>query len=240
MSYDRLIAVLFAITASLHVCAADDAKPETAVGVPKTGDWPKRHEKYLRWAKENKDTSLLFLGDSITEQWSEAGKEVWAKYYAPRKALNFGISADRTQHLLWRVQNGELDGLSPKVVVLLIGINNSWAKKAEREQRINDIATGTQAIIDTVRDKCPKSKILVLGIFPVGDGPDPVPVGVNKIVATQDDKSTIRYLDIGDKFLGADGKVPAEIMPDKLHLSAKGYQIWSESMEPLLKEMLEE
>jgi lysophospholipase L1-like esterase len=206
--------------------------------------WRSQHEEFVSEAKKGR-VDILFLGDSITDFWRNRGADVWAKYYAPRQAANFGISADRTQHVLWRVEHGELDGIKPKVVVLLIGTNNSKTDPAE------DIAKAIKGIIDDIHAKISGTKVLLLGIFPRGPHRNPdgtVDDGsqcmatiraVNEIIAKYDDGGkTVKFLDIGPRFLGADGKVRSDIMPDHLHPNEKGYQIWADAMEPTLDEML--
>jgi lysophospholipase L1-like esterase len=194
------------------------------------------HESFVKIAKEGK-TELLFLGDSITAGWAGNGKEVWAKSFGPYKPANFGIGGDRTQHVLWRIENGELDGIKPKAAVIMIGTNNSGADPAE------GIAKGVTKIVETVRAKSPKTKILLLAIFPRGEKPTPNPgrekiAQVNAIIAKLDDGKNVFFLDIGSKFLQPDGSLTKEIMPDFLHLSPKGYQIWADAISPKLKELM--
>ncbi|MCX5684380.1 MAG: GDSL-type esterase/lipase family protein [Planctomycetota bacterium] len=197
----------------------------------------KMHESFLKRGKEG-PIGLLFIGDSITQGWGGA-KEVWSKFYDKYQAANFGIGGDRTQHVLWRIENGELDGISPKVVVLMIGTNNTGGDSGEA------IAKADCKIVEAIRAKLPKTKVLVLGIFPRGDkktgelnaGAMVKIKAVNAVLAKLDDGKTVRYLDLANKFI-VDGKVPMDVMPDQLHLSAKGYQIWAETMQPLLEEMM--
>jgi len=201
-----------------------------------------RHENFLKQAKEG-NIDLLFLGDSITNGWSGKGKngegpiEVWNRYYAPRKAANFGIGGDRTQHVLWRIENGEVDGISPKVAMLMIGTNNS------RDNSADEIAEGVETIVKRLREKLPNTKILLLGVFPRGETPNPQReklAQVNERISKLDDGKMITYRDIGKKFLNDDGSISKEIMPDFLHLSRKGYRIWAEAVEPTLWSMMEE
>ncbi len=200
--------------------------------------WISRHEGNLEEAKKD-EIDFLFLGDSITDNWRKKGLPVWEKYYASRHAANFGIGGDRTQHVLWRIEQGELDGLKPRVIVLMIGTNNSNSDSAVQ------IAEGVEKIVAEVRGKCPDSKMLLLGIFPRNkpvDKPTQMETinQVNERIARLADGKTIRFLNINQKFLGADGKVHEDIMPDFLHLSEEGYQIWAAAMEPTLARMLKE
>jgi beta-glucosidase len=222
---------LFALSPLLF---AEDKQPDTVV--PLNRDVP-RHKQINERAKQG-DVDLLFLGDSITQGWEGAGKDVWAKFYGSRKAMNAGIGGDRTQHILWRLDNGNVDGLKPKLAVLMIGTNNSGNNTSE------EIAKGVKAIVEKLAVKLPETKVLVLGIFPRGANADDarrkVNVGANEIIKTLDDGKKVYYLDIGDKFLQPDGTLSKEIMPDLLHLSPKGYEIWAESIEPKVAELLGE
>jgi lysophospholipase L1-like esterase len=192
------------------------------------------HRNFVDRAKKG-DIELIFLGDSITQGWH--GNDVWKKYYGSRHAVNFGIGGDRTQHVLWRLQHGEVDGIRPKLVVLMIGTNNSGANSAA------EISAGIKAIIDELRKRLPASKVLVLGIFPRGQKPSGTReklIEVNKETSRLDDGKAVRYLDIGKSFLEPDGTISPAIMPDYLHLSRQGYERWAEAMEPTLKQLLDE
>jgi lysophospholipase L1-like esterase len=192
------------------------------------------HRRFVERAKQG-HVDLLFLGDSITQMWND--NEVWTRYYGPRHAVNFGIGGDRTQHVLWRIQNGELEGIEPKVVVLMIGTNNASSASAD------EIAQGVTAIVEELRHRLAKAKILLLGVFPRGEKPNETReklASVNAKLAKLDNGSTVKFLDIGKVFVNADGTISGEIMPDYLHLSRKGYRLWAEAMEPTLWSMLDE
>ena len=218
--------------------------------VPREADWLKRHEEFLAVAKKG-GIDLLFLGDSITDYWRTAvdvhgvarGKPVWDKAFAPLHAANFGISGDRTQHVLWRIDHGELDGLSPKLIVLMIGTNNLGVEKngAPRNTAAETIR-GVAAVVRQIRLKLPATKILLLGIFPRNHlATDPVRLQLNEVNATLtrlNDGRFIRYLDIGPKFLAADGSLSTKIMPDLLHPNTKGYQIWADAIKQPVAEMM--
>lgn len=195
----------------------------------------KSHEEFVAVAQKG-GVDVLFLGDSITAGWRGAGKEAWARDFAPLKAANFGIGGDRTQHVLWRITNGELEGITPKVAVIMIGTNNTGSDSAE------DIAGGIAAIVKTVLDKSPATKILLLAVFPRGkDMPNPGNTKIqeiNRIIAKLDDGKKVKFFDIGPKFMAEDKTLPKDVMPDFLHLSPKGYGIWAEAMLPTLKELL--
>lgn len=223
---------VFALSASAQSSATVPAprNPQTAP------NWISRHEGILAEAKKG-GTELLFLGDSITDNWRSKGAAVWEKYYAARHAANFGIGGDRTQHVLWRIEHGELEGLKPKVIVLMIGTNNSNSDSADQ------IAEGVEKIVAEVRAKCPDSRLLLLGIFPRNkpvDKPAQMEtiMQVNDRLAKLDDGKRIRFLNVNDQFLGPDGKVHEDVMSDFLHPTEKGYQIWAAAMEPTLASML--
>jgi lysophospholipase L1-like esterase len=220
--------------------AQDNGKPNPATKpAPRPGNWMKRHEGFVQIAKKG-GVDLLFLGDSITDAWrGKAAKPTWDKYFAPLHAANFGIGGDRTQHVLWRIENGELDGIKPKLVVLMIGTNNTGSDSAKQ------IAAGVRAIVKEIHEKSPTTKVLLLGVFPRGAKPD-TPVrekiaAINKDISKLDDGGkTVKYLDIGKKFTEPDGSLTKEIMPDYLHLSAKGYEIWGDAIAPTVKQMMGE
>ncbi len=217
----------------------DPYSPRTAEdAVTPTIRWQERHDKFVARAREG-NIDLLFLGDSITDNWPTLGKESWDKL-APYKPANFGIGGDRTEHVLWRVLNGELDGISPKVVVLNIGTNNIGDGN-HADEKPEWAAAGVEKIVEVIRQKLPQSKVLLLAIFS-RNGKDSElnrkAIRVNQIISKLDDGKAIRYLDIGKHFLDENGETPNEIMPDKLHPYAKGYEIWFEAMRPTLDEMM--
>lgn len=205
-------------------------------------DWTKRHAACVALMKE-RQPELVFLGDSITHFWGgeprdarQRGPEVWNKYFARWKVVNIGYGWDRTENVLWRLRHGEFEGVSPKVVVLMIGTNNLGLNKPE------EIAEGIRAICGEIRGRSPKTKILLLAVFPRGQKPDAMRAKVgelNTLIAKLDGQNGVIFLDIGAKFLNPDGTISPEIMNDYLHPTAKGYEIWAESMEPTLKQLLE-
>jgi lysophospholipase L1-like esterase len=233
-----LAGLLAALVLSV-VVRADDRKPDHSAVKPnqrKDAGSVKRHERFLEIARKG-DVDLLFLGDSITQGWAGFGKEAWKKNFEPLKAANFGIGGDRTEHVLWRITEGkELEGITPKVAVLMIGTNNMAANSAE------EIADGVTAIVKELRKQKPEMQILLLGVFPRS----PEPTGrfrdkikdVNARIAKLDDGRNVHYLDIGSKFLESDGSLSKDIMPDSLHLSAKGYDIWAEAIKGPVERML--
>jgi lysophospholipase L1-like esterase len=233
-----IVAIVAIAPAALAQAQAPPAAPpeKTTEPVPRQGNWMNAHEKFLDRARQG-NIDLLFLGDSITTGWAGGGKDIWQRSYAPSNAANFGIGGDRTQHVLWRIENGEVDGIKPKVAVLMIGTNNSGSNTAD------EIADGVKLIVRRLREKLPDTKILLLGVFPRGEKPNPTRdklAEVNEKIASLNDGKMITYLDIGKQFLNDDGTLSKEIMPDFLHLTPKGYQIWADAMEPTLWKLLDE
>lgn len=181
---------------------------------------------------------LVFLGDSITDAFPGRGKAVWSEHYAPFNAVSFGVSGERTEDTLGHIAGGVLDGLSPKAVVIMIGTNNIGHFSDEKPEWT---AAGVKKIIEEVRAKLPKSKVLLLGVFPrdkKGSAKRVAVEGINAIISKYDDGKTVRYLDISAKFLDAAGDIPKEIMPDGLHPNADGYKLWADSMKPLLDQLM--
>ena len=187
---------------------------------------------------------IAFIGDSITQGWEGNGKNVWTNYYGNRKCLNFGVGGDRTEHVLWRFENGQLDGIKPKAAVLMIGTNNSNKKKDGAEDYSEaEILEGVQAIVKQIRTRLPETKLLVVGIFPRAKTFSTQRgkiLQINQALAKVADGQMIHYIDFGSQLIEADGSLSKEIMPDALHLSEKGYTIWAEDIEPKLKELLGE
>src|SRR5262249_13898032 len=143
---------------------------------------------------------------------------------------------DRTQHVLWRIDNGEIEGIKPRVVVLMIGTNNV------KDNSAAEIADGIKAIVSRLREKLPDTKILLLGVFPRGETPNSGRVKLmefNEKVSSLGDGKKVTYLDIGKSFMNDDGTISKDIMYDFLHLTPKGYQIWADAIEPTLARMLQ-
>lgn len=174
---------------------------------------------------------LCFLGDSITQGWPG---DLFGRYYGKLNGVNFGCGGDKIQHLLMRLQgdDGELKGTSPKVIVLMIGVNNMG------DNTPAEIAYGIDNMVKFLKKECPKSKILVLGILPGSGGTSEKLTETNKLIGKLDDKRTVRFLDMGPKFLDKNGKALEGVHSDGVHLTHKGYEIWAATMDPLLKMMM--
>lgn len=233
LSRRNLFALALAVAVTTPLAA--DEKPNDAIKPAQKN--PERHQGFLRDIKKAEGKiGIVFLGDSITDGWRGAGKQEWDEHFGPFNPLNLGISGDRTQHVLWRLQNGELDGYKPKGFVIMIGTNNMGSNTPE------EIAAGNKAIVEEIQKKHPEAKILLLGIFPRSPKAiDPVRAKIkktNELLAKIAEDKKIKFLDIGPKFLAEDGSLTKEIMPDYLHLSKKGYHIWAEAIEEELEAMV--
>jgi lysophospholipase L1-like esterase len=198
--------------------------------------WTLRNDAVNERVKKG-NVDLLMIGDSITHGWESGGKKYWDKYYEPRNAVNMGFSGDRTQHVLWRLEHGHLEGISPKLAVLMVGTNNSNGDDNTAEE----ITEGIIAICNKIHAECPKTKILILAIFPRGPEPSPQREKNNKaslLASKIADGKMIHYLDINNKFLTTDGFLSMKIMPDYLHPNEEGYRIWAEAIEPKVAELM--
>lgn len=202
--------------------------------------WKPRHEQKLADLKKMEKVDLLMIGDSITHGWENAGRKVWDEYYADRHAFNIGFSGDRTENVLWRLQHGAVQGISPKLAVIMIGTNNT----GHRQDPPEETAAGILAIITELQKQLPETKILLLAVFPRGaTSDDPLRRlndGINRIIANYDDGKKVFFLDINDEFLEDDGKLPKSVMPDLLHPKEAGYATWAKAMEPVIARLMGE
>jgi beta-glucosidase len=216
--------------------------PSSTVAVERPDEWwHERHEQAVIRAGEGK-VDLVFVGDSITQGWEADGEGVWNDRYAPRNAINLGFSGDRTQHVLWRLNHGEIDfpdGTTPKLAIVMIGTNNSHGD----DYSANQIAGGIERIVQTLRSKLPRTKVLLLAIFPRGEKPNPQRdknAIASDLASKIADGKMIHYLDIGPRFMNNEGVISSEVMPDFLHLSSRGYEIWADAIEDKVRELMEE
>ena len=212
------------------------AQPITPATEPRPRD-DARHQSFLQVAKAG-DIDLLFVGDSITDWWRQPqrGLPEWEKSFAPLKGANFGIAGDTTQGVLWRMQNGELEGFKAKLIVLMLGTNN-----INRNPNA-EIAEGDRLIVQEFRKRQPQAKVLILGVFPRGADPAnpfrPAIKEINGRLAQLADGKDVFYMDIGDKFLEPNGTLSTEIMPDGLHPNLKGYGIWAAAIKDKVAELM--
>lgn len=199
--------------------------------------WKQRHENCVATSKKG-GVDLAFFGDSITQGWEGAGRDFWKQHFEPLKAANYGFSGDRTEHLLWRLHNGELEGITPKLVVLLLGTNNVGHKSSTPAQT----AEGMKLVLAKFQEKLPQAKILLLAVFPRDEKPDgpmrKAVTEINEACKTMGDDKRVFFMDIGEKLRQPDGALSREITPDFLHLSPKGYQIWAEAIKEKVAELM--
>ena len=225
---------LFSFRATAEPTPPPTRTAESAV-TPQVKD-QNRHEQFLYRIKQG-PIGLLFMGDSITDWWPRTGEFSWLKF-APYQPADFGISADKTEHVLWRITHGELDGIHPKVVVLMIGTNNIGNEPIDTPEWA---ANGVKKIVEVIHEKLPETKVLLLGVFPRDTTQNPRRAAVahiNAFIQKLDDGNKTRFIDITRAFLDEHGELPNDVMPDKLHPTAKGYDLWYDAMKPLLDEMM--
>jgi len=200
--------------------------------------WTARHDRFNAIAKKG-DIDLVFLGDSITHGWERReGREVWKKYYGKRKAANLGIDGDQTQHIIWRIDNGNFDGIKPQLIIIMIGTNNA------KHNTPGEVAEALEVIVTRLQAKLPESKLLLLGIFPRGVKADDelraLNAEANETFGKLADNKMVHYMDIGQKFLEKDRSLSPKIMPDALHPNANGYEIWAKAIEAKVVELMGE
>ena len=219
---------------------------ETALAAQNTAIIPapfqeQRHEGFVEIARAG-DIDCLLMGDSITDWWARFAPELYAEHFGSRKCANFGIAGDRTQGVLWRMENGELEGYSPKVMMLMIGTNNLSGRAERPANTPAEIVEGVTAIVTKFRTTFPDARVLLLGIFPRGAEPDNrfrAPIAeINTALAALDDGERVKFMDIGAAFLGPDGSIPEDVMGDGLHPTLKGYEIWAAQVMPTFIEMM--
>ena len=224
---------------AMTLAVAAQGKSVALTPVPRNDDWwQKRHAEKVELMKKG-NIDLLMIGDSITHGW-EGQKEVWEKFYTGRNVLNYGFGGDRTEHVLWRLQNSPLDVISPKAITIMIGTNNIGNVSSSPK----DTADGIRAIVDLLQKQYPNAKIFVLYVFPRDEKPDgDLRQKVNEIngclPALLGKLNNVTLVDIGFLFLNDDGVLPKDIMPDFLHPNKEGYMIWANAVEPILKPFFE-
>lgn len=200
--------------------------------------WQDRHESFNKKVSEvGKETQVIFVGDSITQGWEGEGKDVWARYYTHRKAVNLGIGGDRTQHVLWRLDHGNVDGIQPKAAVVMIGTNNSNGE----DNTPGQIMEGVAAIVRRLRERLPQTKVLLVAIFPRGENFNPQRgklLQINQVLEKLADNQNVFWMNFGHRLVNADGTIPRELMPDYLHLTPAAYGIWAAEIEQRLSNII--
>lgn len=204
--------------------------------------WLPRHEQKRAEAKaiaaKGGKIDVLFIGDSITQGWEKEGEPVWKKHYADKNAFAIGFSGDRTENVLWRLQHGAVENMSPKLAVMMIGTNNT----GHRHENPAYTAAGIKALLSELQQRLPETKVLLLAIFPRDEKPDSslrkINNGVNEIIKNYADNKRVFFADINSALLTSDGVLSKDIMPDLLHPNEKGYSLWAEALEPHLQLLL--
>jgi lysophospholipase L1-like esterase len=233
-----------------HLAAAD---PAPVRGVPRSDENSRlAHEELLVKARSGR-IDLYFVGDSITRRWGTSDA-AYRDFYANWKtnfhgwnAGNFGWGADRVENILWRLQNGELDGVNPKVVVLMAGTNNLRDENAAKPEAdtatVEQVVSGLRTVLDVIREKAPKANVVLIGITPrktAAGVPAHVATirAINQRLAALADGKTLRFLNLSDHMGDGNGKPLDGVTVDGLHLSVKGYQLWADALNPVLTELL--
>jgi lysophospholipase L1-like esterase len=225
-------------TVAENPCSVINKGHVAVTPVPRPYDqWMERHNRVVERVKRG-DVGIAFIGNSLTQRWESSGLPIWNKYYAPRNAVNMGFDGDGTQNVLWRLDHGEIDGISPKLAVVLIGSNHVNGYSIEQ------ISDGIKAVCCRIKTKLPETKILLLAILPRGDASAAAAYRLNKASEEASriaDNRKIFYLNISERFLDIDGNVSKQMMTiDGVHLTLTGYQTLAEALEPTISKLLKE
>jgi len=197
-------------------------------------NWILRHESMNQKARQQR-VDLIYVGDSIVQHFENQGKEVWEHYYAGRNALNLGVSGDRTEHVLWRLDHGNIDNISPKLAIVMIGQDNGGHNTGA------EIGEGITAVVQKLRTRLPATKILLLGVFQRREKPTPereVLAQANEIASKLADGKMVFYLDINYLFVQPDRTIPRSLMYDFEHPTPLGHRVWAEAIEPKVAELM--
>jgi lysophospholipase L1-like esterase len=206
------------------------------------------HAQLLEKAKQGR-IDIYFEGDSITRRWGTSDEqykaflENWRQNFFGWNAADFGWGGDTTQNILWRLHNGELDNVNPKIIVLMAGTNNVGNKSPQgaEDPRVADVTRGIKAVLDVCRRKAPKATIVLMGITPRNDNMAVMPIinEINKRIATFADGKKVRYVNINDKLADREGRLYEGMTSrDGLHLDVKGYQAWADALKPIFTRLL--
>jgi beta-glucosidase len=206
--------------------------------------WLPRHEEKLKLVRDRvaagHGPQLVFIGDSITQGWENEGRRAWEQHFAKYDAVGLGFGGDRTENALWRLQHGELDGMTPKAVVLMIGTNNT----GHRQEDPRTTAAGIQRLLQEIRSRQPQAKVLLLAVFPRDEQPTSrlrqINDRVNGLISGYADGRQVVFLNINETFTRRDGTLSRDIMPDLLHLNDTAYGLWAQAIAPTLHHLLSE
>ena len=224
-----LVLLFYSLAAHAQAGASLPCGPFTgdvlAAPEPRENRWPVQRFDLMKRRVKTERYRVLFLGDSLTERFPTDAPEVWRRHMVPRGVFNAGVSGDRTEHLLWRLQHGNIAGPPPPGVVVLIGTNDLTNGGEGRPPEI--VAEGIRANLLYLRQHLPGARILLLGLWPRGESPQARlrqgTVAVNKLIQHCSDDRAIVYADIGGLLLDPEGRLTPEVSPDRLHFSALGY-----------------
>ncbi|WP_240647681.1 GDSL-type esterase/lipase family protein [Paenibacillus nanensis] len=209
-------------------------------------DWWERHEHVLR-IQESVNPEIVLIGDSITHFWGgdphtpgiQGAPDAWNAVFAPYRVLNLGFGWDRTQNVLWRLDHGELNGLSPRTVIILIGTNNTSETENARANQPQEIAEGLRAICDKVEALAPGAQIVVMAVLPREQYPNhprrAVIAEINSHYAEIAKERRYAFIDLGPQLLEPDGSLSVETAPDFCHLTERGYRRWADALRPFLQ-----
>jgi lysophospholipase L1-like esterase len=247
----RPLPLIFLALAFLRGAAGQAVPPSSALSTashPQSRSDPNSliaHQQMVQKARKG-GIDLYFVGDSITRRWGASDVqyrpllENWKTNFYGWNAANFGWGGDRVENIIWRMQNGELDGVRPKLVVVLAGINNVGTDPGG-PGKVEDITEGLRALLGVFQAKAPNATVVLTAIFPRNDNMAVIPVirQINRNLARMADGKRVRYLDINDKLADKDGRLyPGMMNPDQLHPTIKAYQIWADALRPILQELL--
>ena len=234
--------IIKAFLATALCCDLASAQPADKPAPRKDRNSQLAHEQLVEKAQKG-GIDVYFVGDSIARRWGATDYPEllahWTTNFFGWNAANFGWGADRTENILWRLENGELDGVNPKVVVVLAGINNVGTVPGG-EAKVEDITRGLKAIVSVCQEKAPNAVIVLTGLFPRNDNMAVIAEinAINENLAKMADGKKIRYLNVNDKLADKNGKLFEGISKDKLHPTVKGYQVWADGLRPIFTEIL--
>jgi lysophospholipase L1-like esterase len=233
MKIRRVFPLCVALALVVQVLSAESSPPATTI--PSDSNYAGRHAndnhacEALVAAMKGQRCDLIFIGDSITQGWMQRGKEVWEKHFAHRHALDFGVGADATQHVLWRLEHFDIASFRPQVAVVLIGTNNT-------RDTPEDIAAGVKAVMTKTQQVFPRVKVVLTSILPNARANEKM-MAVNAIIRKFADNQAVYYLDLAAK-MTPQGDSWKGLGPDRLHLTAEGYEMWAAELDPLLAKLL--
>jgi len=234
------VAVLFAPPAKAQLPCGPFTSEPVAAPAPREAKWPVHRFEVIKKLVLTQPYRVMFLGNSITERFETDAPDVWRQHMVPRRVLNAGVSGDRTEHLLWRLQHGNLAGPPPAAAVVLIGTND--LTNGGNGRTAEQVAEGIRANLLYLRQHLPNTRILLLGLLPRASSPErPLRRGtveVNRLIESCGDNRMVTYADLGGDLLDRDGRLNRDISPDLLHFSPLGYARLVRRLDPLIDDLL--